>query len=86
MKDFISKEMSRILEDSSSGYEFPMEYFSGPVSSYGNLPAVYSSGYKSSITRNENEELYPAYLIENEKNKLEDEVSKSRAALGSSGP
>jgi len=74
MKDFIAKEMTRILDDSSSGYEFPVEYFSGPVSSYGNLPAVYSSSYKSAITRNENEELYPAYLIENEKNKLEDQV------------
>lgn len=50
MKDFISKEMHRFLDDSSNGYEFPVEYFQGPV-----YPG---NGYKSYITRNDNQVTY----------------------------
>lgn len=50
MKDFISKEMHRFLDDSSNGYEFPVEYFQDPV-----YPG---HGYKSYITRNDNQVTY----------------------------
>ena len=73
MKDFISKEMHRYLDASSSGYEFPVEYFTGPVYSspgYG----YHGSGLKNSIIRKDKEEILPPYVIEPSKPKLEDKV------------
>ena len=79
MKDFISKEMHRILDDSSSGYEFPVEYFTGPVYS----SPGYGSGFKSSIVRKDKEEIIPPYVIEPKKPKLEDKVYRDRVRLKS---
>ena len=59
MKDLLAKEMKKFLEDSTSSYEFPVEYFTGQA--YQTPGHIYGYGYK----RNDKEELARPYVIEN---------------------
>ena len=59
MKDFLAKEMSKFLDDSSSSYEFPIEFYTGGYTPSSGYTTAY--GYK----RNDKEEFVLPYTIEN---------------------